>query len=101
MPADLDATQFFDAMAVVGFTPLLAEEDTGKGCDALNQAGNPANDLPHGYLSDVRHANPDFDRVPDAFAFRSGDADIVLISVHLHANESDASDRRDEVMRRT
>ena len=44
-----------------------------------------ANDLPHGFLDSDRSDNPNFERVPFAFSFRTkeGSLDFVLISVHL------------------
>lgn len=93
------AAMFFDAMKANGFQYALSEEDTGPGKkNHLNSSATEwwvtffkpavvklANDLPNGFLSQQLTANPDFDRVPFAFGFRSADAkiDFVLISVHL------------------
>lgn len=104
------AKAFFDAMASHGFTWTLSESDTGRDATLNNfstatewfvtfykpASVAPAPDLPHGFLSSPLTRNPDFDRVPYAFAFRTPDrhCDFVLISVHL--NPDDASRRREE-----
>jgi len=103
---DREAQAFFDAMAAHGFAHWLSEEDTGP--QAANHTNTtatewwvafykpgsvvPATDLPWGFLAEDRSANPDYERVPYAFAFRSIDErlDFVLISVHL----APASSRR-------
>jgi len=103
--------EFFNAMHERGFAYVLSEEDTGPG-DRLHLNSNhtewwvtfydstrvhPASDLPHGFLDTEHAGNPDFDRVPYAFAFRTtGDGlDFVLISVHLNPDDNTAgADRR-------
>jgi|SRR5882672_3687308 len=96
---DVESRHFFDCMLQEGFTYQLSEEDTGPGIrNHLNSSATEwwvafyrtnkvklAADLPSGFLSPVRAHNPDFDRVPYAFAFRTLDnqLDFVLISVHL------------------
>lgn len=96
---DTEARHFFDCMKQNGFSYKLSEEDTGPGIkNHLNSSAtewwvafyrtnkvNLASDLPSGFLSPIRAHNPDFDRVPYAFAFRTADnqLDFVLISVHL------------------
>ncbi len=104
------AAKFFDAMKGQGFGYILSEEDTGKGAtNHLNSTATEwwvtffksnrvdyATDLPHGFLSDKRFANPDFDRVPYAFGFRTKNrnSDFVLISVHLRPNSGKADRAR-------
>ncbi len=101
---DDEARDFFDEMIAQGFSYWLSEEDTGPGeRNHRNTTGtewwvvfyNPnrvkrANDLPSGFLAQDRSANPHYERVPYAFAFRSADerADFVLISVHLDPESS-------------
>ncbi|MBI4924124.1 MAG: endonuclease/exonuclease/phosphatase family protein [Devosia nanyangense] len=94
---DPDATAFFDAMQTEGFEYVLSEEDTGPGPTIhLNSSAtewfvafykphrvSPAEALPHGFLARDRSDNRHFDRVPYAFAFEVGNADLVFISVHL------------------
>lgn len=85
--ADPEAAEFFTAMADLGFAFVLSAEDTGSSVPLHNNGPgtewfaafyNPqrvdvADDLPQGYLADTSHANPQWDRVPHAFAFRSED----------------------------
>src|SRR5262249_48927773 len=93
------ARAFFDFMKQKGFAYRLSEEDTGPGATIhINSSATEwwvvfykpdkikvAADLPSGFLSPVHAHNPDFDRVPYAFGFRTMDdkLDFVLISVHL------------------
>jgi endonuclease/exonuclease/phosphatase family metal-dependent hydrolase len=100
---------FFKAMISEGFKYVLSEEDTGPGPNNhLNSSATEwwvifynnrkvrvANDLPHGYLASDRSNNPDYDRVPYAFPFRSliDSTDFVLVSVHL-SQEKSAKQRR-------
>lgn len=107
---DPESALFFDAMQRNGFEFVLSEEDTGRSA-TIHSNGNAtewfvtfykptrvdvANDLPHGFLSSDRSANPNFDRVPYAFSFRSKNrnADFVLISVHLRPNAGTADRAR-------
>lgn len=96
---DEQSAEFFNDMKRHGFQYILSEEDTGSG-EANHRNGSstewwvaffkpgkvqPAADLPHGFLAQDHSNNPDFERVPYAFPFRSlhGELDFVLISVHL------------------
>jgi len=104
---DDEARAFFDEMICRGFVYWLSEEDTGPGAENhKNTTGTEwwvvfydpdrvtrATDLAWGFLAEDRSANPDYERVPYAFAFRTADesADFVLISVHL---DPDSSRRR-------
>jgi hypothetical protein len=97
---DPEVTDFFDQMKSHGYSYVLSDEDTGRGKKIhLNSTATewfvafykspgvkPAPDVPSGFLSPERAKNPDYDRVPYAFAFRTADGklDFVLISVHLH-----------------
>lgn len=105
---DPEAAAFFDAMKVAGFSYILSEEDTGTG-DNIHQNGSGtewwvafykpkkatvATDLPQGFLARERANHADYERVPYAFAFRAGEADFVLISVHLQPGPSPASRER-------
>ncbi len=82
-----------------GFSYVLSEEDTGPG-NKIHSNGSAtewwvafykpreievATDLPTGFLADKHAHNPDYDRVPYAFGFRTADhqLDFVLVSVHL------------------
>jgi hypothetical protein len=112
--ADPEAGAFFEAMAPYFPAHVLSVEDTGKG--TLHSSGSTtdwftafykpnkvslANDLPTGFIAEQRHGNPDFDRVPCAFGFRtpSGKLDFVLVSVHLHqgTGASKAQTRKNEL----
>ena len=105
------AAAFFREMAGRGFQHVLSESDTGRN-GPLNNYGTstewwvtfykpasvaPAADIPHGFISAPLARNPDYDRVPYAFAFRTpdGHCDFVLISVHL--NPDDAGRRAHEL----
>lgn len=88
---------FFDLMSENGFEYVMSPEDTGRSLTNHSNGTNtewfvafyrpdrvsPATDLPWGFLADDVTAHPDFDRVPFAFPFRAGGADLVFISVHL------------------
>jgi hypothetical protein len=94
---DPESAAFFNAMQAKGFEFVLSEEDTGTGpSNHLNSAATEwfvafykpakvkrAPQLSQGFLADDRSDNPDYERVPYAFAFRAGKADLVFISVHL------------------
>jgi len=97
------ARVFFEEMIGRGFSYWLSEEDTGPGKIHVNSSLSewwvaffkpekviPAVDLPRGFMHEDRSANPDFERVPYAFPFRTTDEnlDFVLISVHLRPNAS-------------
>ncbi|MBT3290419.1 MAG: hypothetical protein HN380_23955, partial [Victivallales bacterium] len=112
---DPEAAEFFDAMKALGFTYWLSEEDTGTGTKIHSNGTNTewwvtfyregkldrALDLPHGFLAEDRSDSEDYERVPYAFSFRSGDngADFVLISVHLQpgSGRKDAARRKHEL----
>ena len=110
--ADPESADFLGHMQSLGFQLALSPEDTGRG-DTIHVSGTstewfatffkstvqPANDLPHGFLADDRSANPVYDRVPYASAFRTVDGrfDFVLINVHLKASENEAAARRAEL----
>ncbi|WP_319469963.1 endonuclease/exonuclease/phosphatase family protein [uncultured Pseudodesulfovibrio sp.] len=100
--ADTEAKGFFDAMAMHGFSYKLSEEDTGTG-EKIHKNSSatewfvafykphkviPANDLAHGFLAEDRSNHSDYERVPYAFPFRAGGADLVFISVHLQPGGS-------------
>jgi endonuclease/exonuclease/phosphatase family metal-dependent hydrolase len=107
--SDLEAQAFFDEMEERGFSYWLSEEDTGPG--TMNHSNTTATEwwvafykperlqcapeLPWGFLAQDRSANAEFQRVPYAFAFRAldGNADFVLVSVHL---DPASRDRRSE-----
>lgn len=108
---DVEAAEFFDAMQSHGFSYVFSEEDTGTGDDIHKNSTSTewfvtfykpnmvttASDLPGGFLADDRSNNPDYERVPYAFPFRSsnGALDFVLISVHLQPGDSpDERERR-------
>jgi len=105
---DDEARQFFEAMDAKGFDFVLSEEDTGSGPqNHLNSTATewfvafykprrvaPADDLPHGFLATDRSDNPDYERVPYAFGFRAGKADMVFISVHLQPGGSSPDESR-------
>ncbi|KAB1443573.1 endonuclease/exonuclease/phosphatase family protein [Pseudodesulfovibrio senegalensis] len=100
--ADAESKEFFDAMASRGFSYVLSEEDTGTGPENHKASSatewfvafykplqvSPAPDLPHGFLANDRSDHPDYERVPYAFPFRAGNADLVFISVHLQPGGS-------------
>ena len=110
---DPEAAAFFDEMDALGFAWVLSEEDTGRGADNhYNSTATEwwvafydpdsvsvAGDLPGGFLAEDRTQNPDFDRVPYAFPFRSvdGDLDFVLISVHLAPGRGESERRLHEL----
>jgi len=95
--ADKEAKAFVDAMTAEGFSYRLSEEDTGTGEKNHKTSSAtewfiafyrpdtvlPATDLPGGFLAADRSDHPDYERVPCAFPFRAGAADLVFISVHL------------------
>ena len=107
---DVEAAEFFDAMATHGFSYLLSEEDTGTNDKIhVNTTATEwwvvfykptevtvANDLPSGFLADDRSNNDSYARVPYAFAFRTPDSnlDFVLISVHLQPGSSSSEEAR-------
>lgn len=112
---DEEALLFFEAMRARGFIYVLSEEDTGTGeRNHLNSSATEwfvafykpdhvslASDLPHGFLDADRTDNEDFERVPYAFPFRAGEADLVFISVHLQpgSSDDDADRRAQEITR--
>lgn len=106
---DEEARAFFDAMQAKGFDFALSEEDTGTGeRNHLNSTAtewfvafyksfslSPDDALAHGFLAEDRTDNPDYERVPYAFAFKAGDVDLVFISAHLQpGGGSDDTARR-------
>jgi endonuclease/exonuclease/phosphatase family metal-dependent hydrolase len=122
--ADPEAAAFFGAMRVRGFEYVLSSEDTGSGPEnhknssatewwvafykpfyvvgAMPGGVRIAGDLPSGWLATDRSDNPDYERVPYAFAFRTANGpmldvtgtDFVLISVHLQPGSSKADRAR-------
>lgn len=96
---DPEVGAFFGAMQSLGFKYWLSEEDTGTRPGTHdNGAGTEwfvafyrpnrvevALDLPRGFIAAPLGDNPDYERVPYAFAFRgvAQTVDFVLISVHL------------------
>jgi len=110
---DKEAETFFKSMINQGFKYVLSEEDTGPGKEIHQNSSSTewwvgfykeskvrvALDLPHGFLAADRSNNPDFDRVPYAFPFRSmiDSSDFVLISVHLAPDASGQQRRKHEL----
>ncbi len=112
---DDESKAFFDAMSANGFQYILSDEDTGTNDEIhintsatewwvtfyKNDRVNLADGLPSGFLEADRSNNPDFERVPFAFGFRSvtGKLDFVLISVHLQpgSSQSDMNRRQEEL----
>jgi len=104
--ADEEAEAFSNAMREQGFEEYLSEEDTGPGETIHTKTTGtewfvtyyrpdkvgPATDLPCGFLAEDRSAHPVYRRVPYAFGFRSedGEADFVLVSVHLNPDSETA-----------
>lgn len=97
-------------MRAQGYDYVLSEEDTGPGDkNHSNSTATewwvtfyraarvlPALDLPRGFLATDRTHNPDYERVPYAFGFRTADSriDFVLISVHLRPGYTNADATR-------
>jgi endonuclease/exonuclease/phosphatase family metal-dependent hydrolase len=110
---DKEAETFFKAMINQGFKYALSEEDTGPSSEIHQNSSSTewwvgfykelkvrvASDLPHGFLAVDRSNNPDFDRVPYAFPFRSliDSSDFVLISVHLAPDAIEQQRRKHEL----
>jgi len=110
--ADSEAADFFNAMQNLGFNYLLSEEDTGTGPIIHNNNSSTewwvtfykpatvktANDIPSGFLANDRSDNPDYERVPYAFPFRTSNnnMDFVLISVHLKPGNGTSDKARRE-----
>ena len=111
--ADPEAAAFLQAMTNQGFQYVQSEEDTGPGTQnhlsttatewwitfyKSNKVAT-ATDLPSGFLAADRSDNPDFERVPYAFAFRTPDnkLDFVLISVHLAPGAAENDRRKEEL----
>lgn len=104
---DIEAAKFFDEMKSQGFAYALSEEDTGTSPKIHKKSSatewwvafykpevlEVANDLPHGFLDSDRSDNPNYERVPYAFGFRTleGTLDFVLVSVHLQPGASNRS----------
>jgi len=101
---DAEAAEFFDAMIDQGFDYVLSDEDTGP-TSSIHKNNTSTEwwvvfydpdqvasitDIPNGFLAQDRSENPDFERVPFAFAFRTTSEliDFVLISVHLEPGTS-------------
>tara|TARA_R110001583_G_scaffold194100_1_gene364272 strand:+ start:7417 stop:8661 length:1245 start_codon:yes stop_codon:yes gene_type:complete len=101
--ADSEAQAFFTEMTSRGFTYYLSEEDTGTG-NEIHKGSSATewwvafykdqkvdiddallNEGLGGFLAQDRSNNPDYERVPYAFPFKTidGSLDFVLISVHL------------------
>ena len=96
--ADKESQEFVQEMEGQGFTYWLSEEDTGPKQNHTNSTGSewwitfyrpekvvPDSSRYYGFLDTLHTLNPDFDRVPFAFPFKSLDErnDFTLISVHL------------------
>ena len=113
--ADAEARAFFQEMEKYGFAYAVSEEDTGPS-DEIHNCGpatewwavfyDPnvvgcASDESSTFLADDRGNNPDYERVPHAFAFQTlGETfDFVLISVHLRpgASRADKARRKHEL----
>jgi len=83
---DKESAAFFDAMKRQGFSYQLSGEDTGERERIHDKTPKtewfvvfyrpdrvqPANNLSHGFLAQDRSNNPNFSRVPYAFAFKTG-----------------------------
>ncbi|MBN2037290.1 MAG: endonuclease/exonuclease/phosphatase family protein [Chitinispirillaceae bacterium] len=108
--SDIESKAFFDAMAPNGFNYVLSSEQTGPG-QTPHTGGTAmewwvvffkpnkvqiATDLPMGFISEPRYHNPDYQRVPYAFGFRTPDSsmDFVLIPVHLQPGSSSSEKER-------
>jgi hypothetical protein len=107
---DTAAAEFFEEMKSRGFEYLLSEEDTGTGATNHNMGSatewwvafykpgriEVATDLPQGFLDSDHTDNPNFERVPYSFGFRSkeGGLDFVLISVHLQPGSGSRNETR-------
>jgi exonuclease III len=107
---DPQSASFFAAMKAQGYSFVLSEEDTGPG--EKNRTNSSATEwwvvfYRNGkvkptlktFLSEDRTANPNFERVPYAFGFKSvdGKTDFVLISVHLKPGKSNSVRRKQEL----
>lgn len=105
------STEFFFCMYKMGFDGfVLSSEDTGRSAKNHSNSSSTewwvvfyktskvevASDLPQGFLSRRVAANPNWERVPYAFAFRTLDKklDFVLISVHLKPDKGPANQSR-------
>jgi len=114
-PSD-SATRFFAAMEDAGYDDfVISEEDSGPTRNHTNTSQSEwyvtfyksskvrvASDLPQGFLvedSSELTAHEVFPRVPYAVAFRSvnGNADFVLISVHLTPKKARHAERKKEL----
>lgn len=110
--ADPKAARFFDEMIARGFDYVLSDEDMGTNeTSHVNSTATEwfvafydpdvvdiAPDLPNGFLADYRYDNPNYERVPYAFSFRTSEGnDFVVISVHLKPGRSDEERRSEEL----
>ncbi len=109
---DDEAAAFYNEMKDRGFEYRMSEEDTGTSETNHNngsatewwvafyhpERAHPADDVPTGFIADDVTANPNLDRVPFAFGFRTPDKnlDFVLVSVHLHPDPGPAARARRE-----
>ncbi len=102
---DAEAAAFFNAMAARGFRWVLSPEPSGSSLSGATSAEwfvafyrpnrvLPANDLANGFIASPQVGNQTFERVPYAFGFRAGEADFVLLSVHLAAAANAAGAQR-------
>lgn len=107
---DAEAAEFFGAMNDHHFLYILSPEDTGTSQKNHNNGTatewwvaffrpssvKPEGDVASQFLADDRTANPDYDRVPYAFAFRTlnNKLDFVLISVHLRPDSGSKNKER-------
>lgn len=105
------AHDFFVQMEAVGYDGFIMSPDkTGPNVrDTSNSTAaewfvafyrsrvvEPAFDLPNGFLDENLFQNPNYQRVPYAFAFRTQDGrfDFVLISVHLNPGGGSKDQKR-------
>ena len=104
---DLEAAAFADAMTAEGFNYRLSDEDTGPTGNRTastasewwivfykNDKVRPDSTRAYGFVSSPLAGNPDLDRVPYAFPFKSvkGNSTFTFIPVHLRPGEK-AADR--------
>ncbi len=104
---DLEATAFAEAMTAKGFTYWLSDEDTGPTGNRTastasewwivfykNDKVRPDSTRAYGFVSSPLAGNPDLDRVPYAFPFKSvkGNSTFTFIPVHLCPGDK-AADR--------
>lgn len=100
--------QFFEVMRKAGFEYRVSAGDTGGNPKTASHGSppvwyaaffrpekmQPVQDLFNGYLAEPRYGNKDFERVPYAFPFRIGNADIVFINAYLQPGKAQTQTQR-------